>query len=137
MTEDTHPIVELTDLQAEALLARAMRNTLILGFVGALALLIGSGWRNAAMLLVGALISAASIWEWQRLARVIKAKLDNQKTPRSAPAVVVFFVLRLTIFAGVIYGSLKCFQGSAVALLCGLGLAAFTLLWEAIRLLSD
>ena len=35
MTEDTHPIVELTDLQAEALLARAMRNTLILGFVGA------------------------------------------------------------------------------------------------------
>ena len=31
MTEDTHPIVELTDLQAEALLARAMRNTLILG----------------------------------------------------------------------------------------------------------
>ena len=137
MTEDTHPIVELTDLQAEALLARAMRNTLILGFVGALALLIGSGWRNAAMLLVGALISAASICEWQRLARVIKAKLDNQKTPRSAPAVVVFFVLRLTIFAGVIYGSLKCFQGSAVALLCGLGLAALTLLWEAIRLLSD
>jgi hypothetical protein len=137
MTEDIHPIVQLTDLQAEALLGRAMRNTLILGFVGALVLLIASGWRNAAMLLVGALISAASIWEWQRLARVIKAKLDNQITPRSAPAVVVFFVLRLTIFAGVIYGSLKCFQGSAVALLCGLGLAAFTLLWEAVRLLLD
>ena len=104
-----------------------MRNTLILGFVGAAG---AAGWLGAGATpqcsLDGTLISAASIWEWQRLARVIKAKLDNQKTPRSAPAVVMFFVLRLTIFAGVIYGSLKCFQGSVVALLCGLGLAAFT-----------
>jgi hypothetical protein len=137
MTEDIHPALELTDLGAEQLLGRAMRNSLILGVVGSLALMIASGWRNAAMLMTGALISAASIMEWQRLARVIKAKLDNQKTPRSAPAVVVFFVLRLTIFAGVIYGSLKCFQGSAIALLCGLGLAALTLVWEAIRLLLD
>jgi hypothetical protein len=137
MTEDIHPALELTDLGAEQLLDRAMRNSLILGVVGSLALMIASGWRNAAMLMTGALISAASIMEWQRLARVIKAKLDNQKTPRSAPAVVVFFVLRLTIFAGVIYGSLKCFQGSAIALLCGLGLAALTLVWEAIRLLLD
>jgi len=75
--------------------------------------------------------------EWQRLARVIGAKLDNQKTPRSAPAVVIFFVLRLTVFAGVIYGSLKCFQGSVVALLSGLGLAAFAIAWEAVRLLAD
>jgi len=99
--------------------------------------LIGSNWRNAAMLVVGTLISAVSILEWQRLARVIKAKLDNQKTPRSAPAVAVFFVLRLTIYAGVIYGGLKCFQGSTVTLLCGLGLAALTIMWEAIRLLLD
>ena len=40
---------------------------------------------------------------------------------------VVFFVLRLTVFAGVIYGSLKCFQGSVVALLCGLGLAVLAI----------
>ncbi len=86
-------------------------------------LLVASGWRNAAMLAVGALISAASILEWQRLVRLINARLDKQKTPRSAPLVVTFFVLRLTVFAGVIYGSLKCFQGSVVALLCGLGLA--------------
>ncbi len=87
--------------------------------------------------MTGALISAASIFEWQRLARVISAKLEDQKTPRSAPAVVVFFVLRLILFAGVIYGSLKCFQGSAVALLCGLGLAVLTIMWEALRLLLD
>ncbi len=137
MNEDIHPILELSDVAAEALLGRAMRNSLILGGVGAVAVLIGSNWRNAAMLVVGTLISAVSILEWQRLARVIKAKLDSQKTPRSAPAVVVFFVLRLTIYAGVIYGSLKCFQGSTVTLLCGLGLAALTIMWEAIRLLLD
>jgi hypothetical protein len=37
----------------------------------------------------------------------------------------------------VIYGSLKCFQGSVVALLCGLGLAALTVGWEAVVLLRD
>jgi hypothetical protein len=114
-----------------------MRNTLILGLLSALAVLIGSGWRNAAMLVTGTLISAASILEWQRLVRVINAKLNNRKTPRSAPAVVIFFVLRLTVYAGAIYGSLKCFQGSVVALLCGLGLSALTVGWEAVRLLRD
>lgn len=137
MNGDSHPVLELSDDAAEKMLQRAMRNSLILGTIGAVALLIGSGWRNAAMLMTGTLISAASILEWQRLARVIRAKLDNQKAPRSAPAVVVFFVLRLTIYAGVIYGSLICFQGSTVALLCGLGLAAFAIAWEAVRLLLD
>jgi hypothetical protein len=51
--------------------------------------------------------------------------------------VVTLFVLRLTVFAGVIYGSLKCFRGSVIALLCGLGLALVTMAWEALRLLRD
>jgi hypothetical protein len=89
------------------------------------------------MLAVGAAISAASITEWQRLIRLINAKLDKQKTPRSALLVVTFFVLRLTVFAGAIYGSLKCFHGSVVALLCGLGLAVVAMAWEALRLLKD
>ncbi len=46
-------------------------------------------------------------------------------------------MLRLTIFAAAIYGSLKCFQGSAIALLCGLGLAMIAMAWEALRLLKD
>ncbi len=56
--------------------------------------------------------------------RVINARLDKQKTPASTPVVVLFFVLRLTVFAGVIYGSLKCFHGSIVALFFGVALAA-------------
>jgi hypothetical protein len=63
--------------------------------------------------------------------------MDKQKTPTNAPAVVLFFVLRLTVFAGVIYGSLKCFHGSIVALLFGLGLAVLAIAWEAIRLMRD
>jgi hypothetical protein len=137
MTESPHPVVGLTDEALQALLKRAMLITLLLGLISTIVLLIASGWRNAAMLAVGALISAASVTEWQRLIRLINAKLDNQKTPRGAALVVGFFVLRLVIFAGVIYVSLKCFQGSAVALLCGLGLAVIAMAWEALRLLRD
>jgi hypothetical protein len=135
MTQETHPIVDVSQTDLDAMLKRALRNTLILGLIAAIVVSIGSGGRNAAMLVTGTLISAASIWEWQRLARVINARMDKQKTPANAGVVVVFFVLRLTVFAGVIYGSLKCFHGSVVALLCGLALAVLTVGWEAIRLL--
>ena len=137
MTEETHPLVGLTDAALEALLNRAMRDTLLLGLIPAVVLLLASGWRNAAMFAVGALISAASVLEWQRLIRLINAKMDNKRTPRSALVVVLFFVLRLTLFAGVIYGSLKCFKGSVVALLCGLCLAVVATAYEALRLLRD
>ena len=137
MTDETHPLVALTDEALAGLLKRAIRDTLILGAISALVLLVASGWRNAAMLLTGTFISAASILEWQRLIRLINAKLDQQKTPRSALLVIAFFVLRLTVFAAAIYGSLKCFQGSVVALLCGLGLAVLATAWESLRLLKD
>ncbi len=137
MSQETHPIIDITQQDLDAMLKRALRNTLILGMISALAVLVGAGWRSAAMLATGTLISAASIWEWQRLVRVINARMDKQKTPTSAPVVVLFFVLRLTVFAGVIYGSLKCFHGSVVALLLGLGLAVLTIGWESIRLLRD
>jgi hypothetical protein len=137
MTQETHPIVELTDDALQGMLQRALRNTLVLGLVAALAVLIGSNWRNGAMLVTGAAISAASILEWRHLVRVVNARMDKQKTPTSAGAVILFFVLRLAVFAGVIYVSLKCFQGSVVALLCGLGLAVITVAWEVIRLLRD
>ena len=137
MTQETHPIVDLTQADLDAMLQRALRTTLILGIVASLIVWIGGGWRSAAMLGTGTLISAVSIWEWQRLIRLINARLDKQKTPASAPVVVLFFVLRLTVFAGVIYGSLKCFHGSIVALLFGLSLAVLAIGWEAIRLLRE
>jgi hypothetical protein len=137
MTQETHPIIDLTPADLDAMLRRALRNTLILGMISALAVWIGAGWPSAALLLTGMLISATSIWEWQRLARLINARMDKQKTPTSAFAVVLFFVLRLTVYAGAIYGSLKCFQGSVVALVFGMGLAVIVIAWEAMRLLRD
>ena len=137
MTQKVHPLLELPNDAAEVMLQRAMYKTLILGVIASFILFVASGWRSASMLMVGALISAASIFEWQRLARVIRAALEAEKTPRSAPAVVLFFILRLVLYAGAIYVSLKCLQGSAVALLCGLGLAAITILWQALRTVLD
>jgi uncharacterized membrane protein len=137
MTEESHSIVDIGEEDQQALLQRAMRNTLILGLLSSLALLIGSGWRSAAMLLTGTLISAASILEWRRLAAGDQRQTQQPADSQERAAVVLFFVLRLTVFAGVIYGSLKCFQGSVVALLCGLGLAALTIGWEVVALLRD
>jgi hypothetical protein len=137
MSEETHPILGLTEETLEAMLKRAIRNTLILGLIPALVLLVASGWRDAAMLATGALISAASIYEWLRLVRLINARTRKQKAQRGAILVIGFFLLRLIFFGAAIYVSLKCFHGSPIALLCGLSLAIATLLWEAIRLLRE
>jgi hypothetical protein len=137
MTETEHPLANFTDADLEALLNRAIKITVVIGVLAALVVWKASGWRNGAMLAAGAAISTASIFEWKRLVRVINAALDKQKLPGGTAMVVGFFLLRLLVFAGVIYGSLKCFQGSVVALLCGLGLAVLALLWESIRLLRN
>jgi hypothetical protein len=137
MTQETHPVVDFTHENLESLFKRVLGKILILGLLSALAVWIGSGWRNAAMLAVGAAISAASILEWRRMVRVINARLDMQKTATNAYTVALFFVLKLILFAGVIYVSLKYIQGSVWALLYGLGLAVLTIGWEGIRLIRD
>jgi hypothetical protein len=137
MREETHPLAALTDAGLQALLKRAIRITLVLGALASLIVWKASNWRDAAMLATGTAISAASILEWQRLIRFINAQLDQKQAPRGAAVAVLFFMLRLILFAGAIYGSLKCFRGSVVALLCGLGLAVLATVWEAIRLLRN
>ena len=137
MSEEPQIFSEITDADLEGLLQRAIRNTLIIGVVVSLALWKAATWRDAAMMATGTAISAASIFEWRRLSRFIAAKMDKKQTPRGSGFAVIFFLIRLTIFAGAIYVSLKCFQGSVVALLCGLALAVLTLVWEALRLLRN
>lgn len=137
MTDQLPALPNLTDADLENLLHRAIRNTLILGAVASLIVWVVSAWRDAAMLATGMAISAASLSEWRRLARLIVAKIENHQTPPGSAFAIVFFVLRLTLFAGAIYVSLKFLRGSAVALLCGLALAVLTLVWEALRLLRN
>ena len=105
----------------------------------ALLLWLAMGWQTGALFAVGAAISIGSIYEWGRLFRHIAARMDGKKNGRGSGfgtvTVVGLFLLRLVLFAGVIYGSLKCFHGSPIALLCGLGLALAGLVWEALRVL--
>ena len=137
MSDESQMFSDFGDADLEGLLHRALRNTLIFGALASLVVWKASSWRDAAMLATGAAISAASIYEWRRLARFIAARMDKKQTPRGTAFAAVFFVLRLTIFAAAIYVSLKCFRGSAIALLCGLALALLTLVWEALRLLRN
>jgi hypothetical protein len=137
MTPETHPIVNLSDESLEVMLKSALRNILILGALASVVVFIGSGWRNGAMLVTGTLISAASVLEWRHLIRVVNARLNEQRTPANTNIVVLFLVLRLAVFAGAIYVSLKCFHGSVVALLSGLALAVLAVGWEVMRLLRD
>jgi hypothetical protein len=137
MTQETSPLAEITNEALESMLKRAMRIALIFGLLAALVLWKAAGWRNAAMIATGAAISAASIYEWLRLTRYLNAKLDNKQGPRGAVLAAFSFVIRIMVFAAVIYGSLKCFRGSVVALLCGLSLSVLATVWEAMRLLRE
>jgi hypothetical protein len=128
---------EWTMATLDGMLLRALRLILILGLLCSLILWKASGWRDAAMLATGTAISAASTLEWRRLAHFLNAKLELQQTPRGAPLAVLFLMFRLVLFAGAIYGSLKWFKGSAIALFFGLGLALLATVWEALRLLRD
>jgi hypothetical protein len=136
-----HPILEFSDADLAALLRRTVRVTAALGAVVALILWPVMGWQTAALFAVGAAISVGSIYEWGRLIRHVTARLDGRKagsgfgTGLRTGTVVSLFLLRLAIFAVVIYGSLKCFHGSPIALLCGLGLALAGLSWQALRVL--
>jgi hypothetical protein len=134
VTQPVSSIANLSEKALHQLLNRAIRNCLILGVLALAVLAIAAGWRTGALFMSGALVSAASIYEWQRLVRLVNARAKNPEA-RGAGAAIVFILLRLVIFGAVIYVSLKCFQGSPIALVCGLSLAVVTLTWEALRLL--
>jgi hypothetical protein len=131
------PASEWTIETLDSMLRRALRMILVLGLIFSLVLWMASNWRNAAMLATGAAISAASTLEWRRLALFLNARFENKQNPRGAGIAVLFFLLRLVVFAGAIYGSLKWFKGSAIALFLGLGLALLATVWEALRLLRE
>lgn len=135
MTEPATPALHLTDEGLQALLKTAIYKTLILGGLVAIVLTISQGWGTGALFASGALVSAASIFEWRRLSRIITSRMRNQSAPRGVALSILFILFRLVIFGGVIYGSLKCFRGSPIALVCGLSLAVLTLTWEALKLL--
>lgn len=128
-----------SDADLKVTLRRAMRTVAVLTVVLFAVFWFRSGWRTAMLLLSGAMISLASLFEWQRLVAVMNARLDNQQSPHSTSFVVVMFLLRISLAGLVLYGSLKCFQtagyGSVIALTVGLCLAFVGLTVEAAKML--
>ncbi|HEY0785362.1 MAG TPA: ATP synthase subunit I [Acidobacteriaceae bacterium] len=135
MSATSNPFLNFTDADLKAAMVRAMRLVAILTAIAFVALLLTLGWRTAMLLLAGALVSASGLWEWQKLIAVINAKLDGAEPSAQTGRVVAGFFLRLVVAGLVVYGSLRCFHGSVYAMVGGLGLAAFALAVEAVRLL--
>ena len=128
--------LEFSDAHLKSAMFRAMRLVGVLSLALASLLLVFFGWRTALLLLVGAAVSLASLWEWQKLLALISAKLVNQQAVGGGRTILGFF-LRLVVAAAVLYASLKGLHGSVFALLGGLLLAAVALTIEAFRLIRS
>ncbi len=133
---DDRALDVMTDERLRAAMRRAMRTVGFVALFAAAGLAAVYGWRTGAMLLVGAAVSLASLWEWQKLMAAIMAKLDDKKDVGSARVILGFF-LRLFVAAAVLYVSLRSLHGSVYALLGGLLLAVVALAIEAGRLLRS
>jgi hypothetical protein len=135
----TQPTIHLdfTDANFVSLMRRSMRNILIAGAILSLIVMSVWGWRTGLMLLVGAVISASGVREWQRLIAAINARLDQSQPPMATGRTLLIFLLRLGMVGVVLYGSLKYLQGSVYALLAGLMLAMVALTFEGLRMLRS
>ncbi len=127
---------EFTDAHLKSAMRRAMRLVAVLSLALASLLLLAFGWQTALLLLVGAAVSLASLWDWQKLMALISAKLADQQTVGSART-VLSFLLRLVLASAILYVSLKSLHGSVFALLGGLLLAVLALSVEALRLIRS
>ncbi len=94
------------------------------------------GWQSAALLLVGAVISGSSLWEWLRLMTAVMARMDGGEKARPMGMVLVGFFLRLGLTVVLLYVSLKVLNGSVYALAAGLALGVFALTIEGLRLMK-
>ena len=94
------------------------------------------GWRSAALLAIGAAISASGLWEWLRLLTALMERMDGGGRPRVMGLLVTGFFLRLAVVVAVLYVSLRFLEGSVVAIAVGLGLGVISLTVEGLRLVK-
>ncbi len=126
----------MTDADFRAVMLRALRLLSVLGVVAAAIFWWKAGWGSAALLAIGAGISAWSLWEWLRLMTAMNARMDAGGEARPMGGILVGFVLRIGLTLAVLYGSLKYLHGTAFALAAGLGLGVLALTVEALRLVK-
>jgi hypothetical protein len=132
-------MANFSDADFRRTMLSALRLLAILAVILALLVAWKLGWQSAALLLVGAAISAAGLWEWLRLMTVVMERMDagaGDKKVRPLSMVLVNFFLRLGLTVVVLYVSLKLLHGSVYALAGGLVLGVFALSIEGIRLMK-
>jgi hypothetical protein len=134
-------IGDFSEEELKATLGRALRIVGILGAVGIPVVWFAARgearWQSVLLFLVGALIAATGIYEWQRLMMAVLSRFNQDGTARPLAAVLLWFFLRLALAAFVLYVSLRSLHGSVYTLCAGLGLAVIALMMEAIRLLRS
>jgi hypothetical protein len=140
MTEPSNWTAGLTDEDFRGTMLSALRLLAILSVFAIAFFWLKFGWQSAALFLIGAIISAASLWEWLRLMTAVMERMDATPDPnrKSRPMGLILFnfFLRLGLTVVVLYVSLKYLNGTVFALAAGLGLGVFSLTVEAIRLMK-
>ena len=127
----------LTDEDVRRTMMRALRLLAILAVAGVALVWWKMGWQSAALLAVGAGISASGLWEWTRLMTVVISRMDAGAEPRPVGTVLVGFFLRLGVALVALYVSLRYLDGSVYALVAGLALGMVALTIEALRLVRS
>ena len=125
-----------TDEDFRQTILRAIRLAAVMTGVGVLLLWWKMGWQSAALLVVGAVISASGLWEWLRLMTAVMARMDQGGTAKPMGMVLLGFFMRLAATIVLLYVSLKVLNGSVWALAAGLALGVFALSVEGLRLIK-
>ena len=130
-------LAAFSDEDVQRTMRRALRLLGMIAGVGMVLVWWKLGWPSAALLAVGAAISASGLWEWMRLMSAVMARMDADSKPRPMGGVLVGFFERLGVALGVLYVSLRYLDGSVYALAAGLALGVVALTIEALRLVRS
>lgn len=126
----------LTDADFTRTMLAALKLLAVLSVLGIALTWWKAGGQSAALLAVGAGISAASLWEWLRLMSAVMERMDVGGKARPMGMLLVGFFLRLGLTLVVLYVSLKYLNGSVFALAAGLGLGVLSLSIEGLKLMK-
>jgi hypothetical protein len=127
---------QFSDADFKRTILSALRLLAIVTAIAAPLLAWKLGWRSAALLLVGSVISGSGLWEWLRLMSAVMVRMDAGAEAKPMAMVLLGFFLRLGLTLVLLYVSLKFLDGSVYALAAGLGLGVFSLTVEGVRLLK-
>ena len=133
---DESKIPAFTDADSIATMKRALRLLLLMATVATAVVWWKMGWRSAALLAIGAVISGSGLYEWMRLMGALMARMDGGGSARPMGWLLAGFFLRLGLTFVVVYGSLRLLDGSVYALLAGLALGVLALSVEGLRLIK-